>query len=290
MRRVAVVRNTHTCLGRPKIMSGSTPSVVVVGGGPAGCATGVFTARYGLETTILDRGSSSLRRAAFVENYLGFPAGIDPETFYDLAHDHAREAGCDLVEDMVVEVTDASEGFRVETQDDRVLDADFVVAATKYDWQYLDALPVDFVDDGEYEQFDSSLVEQDGATPLDGLYVAGPNAGVPDQVLVAAGHGAHVGRAIIADVRRADGYEGTFAEHYDWLRREENLTGEWATRERWQEYLDDAPDAPDDDELRERYIDDRFAKYLDEDEREERKRNAHRRLADHLDLGEELTD
>ena len=271
-------------------MSGSTPSVVVVGGGPAGSAAGVFTARYGLDTTVFDRGSSSLRRAAFVENYLGFPAGIDPETFYDLAHDHAREAGCDVVDDMVTAVSETDDGFRVETQDDRVLDANFVVAATKYDWEYLDGLPVDFVEDDEYEQFDSSLVEQDGGTALDGLYVAGPNAGVADQALIAAGHGAQVGRAIIADVRRAEGYEGRFAEHYDWLRREENLTGEWATRERWQEHLDDAPDAPDEEDLRERYIDDRFAKYVDADDREERKRDAHRRLADHLDLEEESTD
>jgi len=49
--------------------------VVVVGGGPAGCAAGVFTARYGLDTMIFDRGRSSIQRCAYLENYLGFPRG-----------------------------------------------------------------------------------------------------------------------------------------------------------------------------------------------------------------------
>lgn len=47
--------------------------VVIVGGGPAGCSAGVFTGRYGLDTVIFDRGRSSLRRCAYLENYLGFP-------------------------------------------------------------------------------------------------------------------------------------------------------------------------------------------------------------------------
>ncbi|MFC6726873.1 FAD-dependent oxidoreductase, partial [Halobium palmae] len=91
-------------------MSPETPEagfdrdVVVVGGGPAGCSAGVFTARYGLDTLVFDRGNSSLRQCAHLENYLGFPGGIDVETFYALAHDHAEEAGCTIVADMVERV------------------------------------------------------------------------------------------------------------------------------------------------------------------------------------------
>jgi len=54
--------------------------VLTVGGGPAGCSAGVFCAREGLDTVIFDRGSSSIQQCAFVENYLGFPGGIDDET------------------------------------------------------------------------------------------------------------------------------------------------------------------------------------------------------------------
>lgn len=44
---------------------------VVVGGGPSGCAAAVFTARYGLDTVVFDRGNAALRRCASLENYLG---------------------------------------------------------------------------------------------------------------------------------------------------------------------------------------------------------------------------
>lgn len=109
--------------------------VVVVGGGPAGSSAGVFTARYGLETAIFDRGRSSLKYCAYLENYLGFPAGIDIETFYGLMHDHAVEAGCDLVSDLVESVTrtDDQTGFIVEPQEGEPVTAARVIAATRYD-------------------------------------------------------------------------------------------------------------------------------------------------------------
>ena len=56
--------------------------VAVVGGGPAGSSAAVFTARYGLDTVVFDRGPSSIGRCAHLGNYLGCPAGIDVETLY----------------------------------------------------------------------------------------------------------------------------------------------------------------------------------------------------------------
>lgn len=70
--------------------------VVAVGGGPAGCSAGVFTARYGLDTLIFDRGRSSIQRCAHLENALEVPAAI--ETHSVLTHDHAEAAGCEFVE------------------------------------------------------------------------------------------------------------------------------------------------------------------------------------------------
>lgn len=97
--------------------------VVIVGGGPAGCSAGIFAARYGLETVIFDRGRSSIQRCAHLENYLGFPAGIDIETLYALMHDHAEVAGCEYVSDLVESVTrtDDGDGFVVETEQESTL-------------------------------------------------------------------------------------------------------------------------------------------------------------------------
>lgn len=103
--------------------------VVIIGGGPAGCSAGVFVGREGLDTVIFDRGRSSLLRCGHLENYLGFPGGIDIETFYDLMHDHAETAGCEIVPDMVesVEPVEDGDGWDEHVDewfDDEILPAD----------------------------------------------------------------------------------------------------------------------------------------------------------------------
>lgn len=271
--------------------------VVIVGGGPAGCAAGLFTARYGLDTVIFDRGTSSLRRCAFLENYLGFPAGIDIETFYGLMHDHVTEAGCELVTDMVTSVVRADETFCVQTQEGRVVRARRVVAATTYGGEYLRDLDSDdtmFVrhdhHDETHEEFNREYADADGRTPVEGLYVAGAMAGHGEQALIAAGHGSRVGREMLADVRREDGYWDEAAPHYDWMRRREALDHDWEDEDTWHRRFADHrfPDDHDlDDERLQRIREQEIAyvksTHLDREERHQRTKRAQRRLAEHLD-------
>ncbi|WP_101296875.1 NAD(P)/FAD-dependent oxidoreductase [Halegenticoccus soli] len=246
--------------------------IVIVGGGPAGCSAAVFTARHGLDTVVFDRGNASLRRCAYLENYLGFPAGVDVETFYDLAHDHAERAGAEVIADLVVSVArDGRGGFRVETQDGRELTTRRVVAAAKYDGEYPD---------------------RDGRTPVDGLYVAGPLGAAEDQAIIAAGHGAVVGRSAIADARVDDGWWGDAADQVDWVRRAAELDDEWAARETWVEWFDDrfadgAPVDPGDprfERVREEYIDASLSTYVEPDEIDARAESGHEALAEHVDV------
>jgi threonine dehydrogenase-like Zn-dependent dehydrogenase len=274
--------------------------VVVVGGGPAGCSAAIFTARYGLETLVFDRGTTSLGRCAHLENYLGFPAGIDIPRFYDLMHDHVAEAGAELVADLVESVTRRADGadgtpdFLVETQDGRAVTARRVVAATRYDADYLRPLddPAMFEDDdpGEYDpSFDYSYPAADGSTPVEGLFVASPSDAAARQVIIAAGKGARVGLAVVEAVRGAEGVPEPLVTPYDWRRPETELAGEWAERSTWCEYVD--AQFPADSELsesrrvelREREIDRRFDQYVSAAERERRAARAQERLLDHVD-------
>jgi len=272
--------------------------VAIVGGGPAGCSAGVFTARYGLSTVIFDRGRSSIQQCAHLENYLGFPAGIDIETFYDLMHAHARTAGCDLVGDFVEAVDrDADDvRFTVDTQDGHTVEAGRVVAATRYDSDYLEPLDADgemyetHAHDGEEDDhFDRSYADSDGRTPIDGLYVASPVGEQSYQAITAAGHGARVGQHVIGDVRRDQGYWDDAAERVDWLRQERTRDPEWGDRERWRDLFDDRiPDDIDLDEervtaLREQEIDDRLDAYITDEEIQARREQAHDRILDELD-------
>jgi hypothetical protein len=276
-------------------MTDDDHDVVVVGGGPAGCAAAVFTARYGLDTVVFDRGAAALPRAAYVENYPGFPAGIDVETLRDLLHDHAAEAGCRIVPEPIVAVERPERGpFRVETTE-RTVTATSVVAAAWYDGSYLRPVVGEAAFErhehhGEdHERFAPSYPDADGRTPVDRLYVVAPNGHRNAQAIVSAGHGAHVARSLLADHRRAEGVPGGVAAHYDWLRPAAEFTGEWGDRDRWRTWY--ANEAGDDHgltderfaELRERYIDRAFETRRSPAEVERLRERGHRRLAEHLD-------
>ncbi|AFO57001.1 MULTISPECIES: FAD-dependent oxidoreductase [unclassified Natrinema] len=272
--------------------------VVVVGGGPAGCAAGVVTARYGLDTVVFDRGRSSIRRCAYLENYLGFPAGIDIETLYGLIHDHAEQAGCEIVADLVesLERAEDHQGFRVRTQDGDGVTARRVIAATRYDGEYMRGLDdetamFETVEYGgaEREHFDKRYAESDGTTPVDGLFVASPYGETGYQASMAAGRGTRVGITVVEAVRRERGYPDPIANHYDWMRRAAEFDDERSDREQVGERFDER--LPDDHgleaarlaELREREVDRRLATHLSAAEIERRTEHGQKRLLEHID-------
>jgi hypothetical protein len=270
--------------------------VVIVGGGPAGCSAGVFTARAGLDTIVFDRGSSSLRRCAHLENYLGFPAGVGIERFYELMHDHAETAGCVVRSDLVESVERREGGgFRVEPQDEEPVMTRRVIAAAKYDAEYLRA-----VDDGsmfvteshggeEHERFDREYPGPEGSTPVDGLYVASPSED-SIQAITAAGHGTRVARRLLKDLRTENGWWDPLADSPDWVRRVEGLE-KGAERADWEakfdkNFAEKAPVDPSTDRyqrVRDRVIDDRSESYITEAEMDERDVRGQRRLLDHVD-------
>lgn len=274
--------------------------VAIVGGGPAGCSAGVFCARAGLDTVIFDRGRSSLKRCAHLENYLDFPAGIDVETFYELIHDHAERAGCEIRSDLVEAVVRReSGGFVVETDENDRTSARRVVAATRYDGEYLRALDAEgemfesYEHGGEsHERFDRAYPDQDGSTPVEGLYVASPAEATDMQAIMAAGRGARVAHRAIADVRMDDGRWESAAEGVDWMRREASLDDEWAERGRWVEWFDehhaDAPVDPDSERFRRvraATIDEQLSTYLPPEEIDSRAAAGSAALVAHVDPG-----
>ncbi|WEL22423.1 NAD(P)/FAD-dependent oxidoreductase [Halorhabdus sp. BNX81] len=277
--------------------------VIVVGGGPAGCSAGVFTARYGLDTLVCDRGRSSLQQCAVVENYPGFPVSIGVETLSTLFEDHATEAGCDVVPELVeridrpderVEHRSDDSGFVVETAAGNTHTADRVVAATRYGGEYL--RPV--LEDDAFEtldgadgrtRLDRSYPDRDGGTPVDGLYIASPSRAADRQAIVAAGRGARVGIEVVEAVRCDQGYPPALAPYYDWVRPESSREDKWGERETWRGVFADRWPADREVDrrryvaLREREIDRRLAAYRSEAEIESTADRGQRRLLEHLE-------
>jgi len=175
--------------------------VCIVGGGLAGLSAATFTARHDFETLVLDAGASILRRNAHLENFPGFPAGVNARLLLDMLGDQAENAGAQRRTAEVTRVARADdedttgERFAVETADGDRYGTTYVIVATKNEVGYLDVDGVGIIDRGK------AFVDTDegGRTGVDGLYAAGRIAEKPHQAVVAAGHGAEVAVALLED-------------------------------------------------------------------------------------------
>lgn len=187
--------------------------VVIIGSGVAGLSAGIFTARAGLDTRIVNHGESILGRNAHLENYPGYPGGVNPRTFLEMTREQARDAGCEFIDGNVDEVTETDDGFSVSFENQRH-EASYVVAASWADSSYLEGVNV------ELEQLGSKQyvgVNSRGQTDVDGLYAAGRLAAQYHQTVVAAGHGAQVALTLIDD--------SDVAFYHDWVAPEGYFTG-----------------------------------------------------------------
>jgi thioredoxin reductase len=185
--------------------------VVIVGGGVAGLSAATFTARHGLETLVADSSGSLLRRNAHLENFPGFPAGVNARQLLDLLDEQATDAGAEVREATVTQVERTDSGFVVETEEDERYRAEYVIAATKNEVGYLaDVDGVGILDRGK------AFVDTDerGRTGVDGLYAAGRLAEKPHQAVVSAGHGAEVAVTLLEDDDRPFYHDWVAPEGY----------------------------------------------------------------------------
>ncbi|WP_121742240.1 NAD(P)/FAD-dependent oxidoreductase [Natronorubrum halophilum] len=193
--------------------------VCIVGGGVSGLAASIFTARAGLDTLVIDGGESILARNASLENYPGFPDGVDARRYLQLAREQARNAGAAFELGYVTGVepldeTELEEGFVLETDGGEPLEARRVIAASWSDSEYLVPLDVGRIQRGSKHYI---AVDEAGRTAVEGVYAAGRIANEPHQSIVAAGHGAKVGLAVIHD--------SDVNFYHDWVVPEGYFTG-----------------------------------------------------------------
>ncbi len=168
--------------------------VIVIGAGPAGLSASVFTSRNGMDTLILESRDSILRRNAHLENFLGFPKGVNSNLLLEMGRDQAEESGCDIVEGFVTGIEIEGDAFTVETRDGETHEARHIIVATKNETRFLPG-------DVETYQDGKTFIKTDGEgrTSVDRLYAAGRVAGKPHQTIISAGHGAEVAVTLLED-------------------------------------------------------------------------------------------
>jgi len=92
--------------------------VIIVGGGPAGLTSGIYTARHSLKTLILDgqKIGGRAHEAHWIENYPGFPEGIEGHKLVELFHQQALRFGVQFHRETVIGITDIGNMKMVSTR------------------------------------------------------------------------------------------------------------------------------------------------------------------------------
>jgi thioredoxin reductase (NADPH) len=90
-------------------MAETNYEVIIIGGGPAGLTAGLYTARAGLKSLLIERGAfgGQILNAPLVENYPGFPEGISGAELGTLMHQQAAKYG---LKTLTAEVTGVKAG------------------------------------------------------------------------------------------------------------------------------------------------------------------------------------
>jgi thioredoxin reductase (NADPH) len=80
--------------------------VIIIGGGPAGLTAGLYTSRAGLNTLLIENAlpGGQMITTEMIENYPGFPEGVNGEELSHLIEEQAKRFGLNMVNQEVLEV------------------------------------------------------------------------------------------------------------------------------------------------------------------------------------------
>jgi len=106
--------------------------VAVIGGGPAGLTSALYTTRLGHETAVFDRGGGRAAMMQETHNVIGVPESVSGNEFLQTAVDQIESYGADYRTEFVTEIDRRDDGaFELETGDETVT-AEAVVLATGF--------------------------------------------------------------------------------------------------------------------------------------------------------------
>ena len=78
--------------------------VIIVGAGPAGISTSLYTIRGNLKTLVIYKEKSALENASKIENYYGFKNGVKGEELYKTGIEQAINLGVEVLEEEVTNI------------------------------------------------------------------------------------------------------------------------------------------------------------------------------------------
>ena len=105
--------------------------VTVVGGGPAGLTTALYTTRLGHDTALINRGGGRAAMMLDTHNVIGVTEDVSGNEFLATATEQVQAYGADYFQDFVSDIEPTEDGYRVTAGNVEVT-TDHVVLATGF--------------------------------------------------------------------------------------------------------------------------------------------------------------
>lgn len=104
--------------------------VIIIGAGPAGISSALYSKRAGLNTLVLYHGTSELQKAHKIDNYYGFTKGITGEDLYNNGIEQAKNLGVGILEKEITDIEiNENLHFNVKSSEEK-FEAKSIIIAT----------------------------------------------------------------------------------------------------------------------------------------------------------------
>ncbi len=112
---------------------------LILGGGPAGFTAAIYAARANIAPVVYEgiQPGGQLTTTTIVENFPGFPEGVDANTLMDDMRKQARHFGADIRSGTATEVDLSKRPFRVVIDGGKEIEAQALIIATGAQARYL---------------------------------------------------------------------------------------------------------------------------------------------------------
>ncbi len=120
-------------------MSESKTKVLIIGSGPAGYTAGIYTSRAGLSPLVYEgqQPGGQLTQTTEIENFPGYPQGIQGMEMMQQLRDQAERFGTRVVNRTIVKVDFSERPFKAEDEKGDIIVADTVIISTGASAKYL---------------------------------------------------------------------------------------------------------------------------------------------------------